>query len=198
MKKIICTIMSAAILFMSGCSSAHEPVTTIPLYADTTTVGDVAGTIEGDRYISHAGGIAYKLTGDYTAEWVDTDKRDILMNDYTGIDLAGPFFVWDNRGTLTFSYILDEQLQEDAKREHTLEEWNSSSKYPVKSIEYTDDYKIDGKSGSALKMVIDKNGYDVSTLQIYFFQDNGVLILITITAASFKEADKIAKNIQLA
>ena len=198
MKKVLSIIISAAILLVSGCSSAHEPVTTIPLYADTTTVGDVAGTIEGDRYISHAGGIAYKLTGDYTVEWVDTDKRDILMNDYTGIDLAGPFFVWDNRGTLTFSYIFDEQLKDDAKREHTLEEWNKSMKYPAKSIEYIEDYKIDGKSGSALKMVIDKNGYDVSTLQIYFFQDNGVLILITITATSFKEADKIAKNIQLA
>ena len=197
MKKLLAIIMSAAILLIAGCSSAHEPITTIPVNSETT-VGDIAGTIEGDRYISHAGGIAYKLTGDYTAEWVDTDKRNILMNDYTGIDLAGPFFVWDNRGTLAFSYILDEQLKDDTKREHTLEEWNSSSKYPVKSIEYTDDYKIDGKSGSALKMVIDKNGYDVSTLQIYFFQDNGVLILITITAASFKEADKIAKNIQLA
>ena len=57
MKKILAIIMSAAILLIAGCSSAHEPITTIPVNSETT-VGDIAGTIEGDRYISHAGGVA--------------------------------------------------------------------------------------------------------------------------------------------
>ena len=197
MKKLLAIIMSAAILLMAGRSSAHEPITTIPVNSETT-VGDIAGTIEGDRYISHAGGVGFKLTGDYTVEWPDADKRDIVMSDYTGVDISGPWFVWGNTASLKIDYVLDEHLKEDATKEHTLEEWNKSMKYPAKSIEYIEDYKIDGKSCFALKMVLDKNGYDVSTLQIYFFQDNGVLILITITAASFKEADKIAKNIQLA
>ena len=198
MKKIISIIVSATILLMSGCSSVHEPVTTIPLYTETTTVGDVVGTIEGDRYISHAGGIAYKLTGDYRAEWFDTDKRNILMNDYTGIDIAGPCFVWEKRATLKIDYVLDEQLKEDATKEHTLEEWNKTIKYPAKSIKYVKDYKMDGKSCFAIKTVLDRDGYDVSTLQIYYFQDNGLLVLITITARSFKEIDKIVKNLQVA
>ena len=46
--------------------------------------------------------------------------------------------------------------------------------------------------------LIDKNGYDISSLQIYYFQDNGLLVLITVSAGSFKEIDKITKNIQLA
>ncbi len=198
MKKIISIIISAAILLMSGCSSVREPVTTIPLYAESTTVGDVAGTIEGYRYISHAGGIAYKLTGDYTVEWFDTDNRDILMNDYSGIDIGGPCFVWDGRATLKIDFVLDEHLKEDATKKHTLEEWNQSVNYTIKSIEYVDDYKVDGRSCFAIKTVLDKNGYDVSALQIYFFQDNGLLVLFTITAVNFKEADKVAKNLQVA
>ena len=89
-------------------------------------------------------------------------------------------------------------MKADATKEHTLEEWNKSMKYPAKSIEYIEDYKIDGKSCFALKMVLDKNGYDVSSLQIYFFQDNGLLVLFTITAGSFKEIDKVVKNLQIA
>ena len=77
MKKFLSIIMSAAILLIAGCSSVQEPVTTVPLDPETITVGDVAGTIEGDRYISHVGGVAYKLTGSYKAEWPDSDKRSI-------------------------------------------------------------------------------------------------------------------------
>lgn len=198
MKKIIAIILSAAILLMAGCSSAKEPITTVPVNSETTTVGDIAGTIEGDRYISHAGGVAFKLTGDFTADWPDTDKRNILMKDYTGLDISGPWFVWDKRASFKVDYVLDEHLKEDATKEHTLEEWNKSVKYPVKSVEYIEDYKIDGKSCFAIKMVIDKDGYDVSSLQVYRIQDNGLLVLFTISAGSFKEIDKIVKNIQLA
>ena len=198
MKKILAVIMSAAILLISSCSSAHEPITTVPLDPESTTVGDIAGTIEGDRYISHAGGVGFKLTGDYTVEWPDADKRNIIMSDYTGVDISGPWFVWGNTASLKIDYVLDEQLKSDATKEHTLEEWNKSMKYPAKSIEYIEDYKIDGKSCFALKMVLDKNGYDVSSLQIYFFQDNGLLVLITITAGSFKDVNKVAKNLQAA
>ena len=63
MKKFLSIIMSAAILLIAGCSSVQEPVTTVPLDPETITVGDVAGTIEDDRYISHVGGVAFKLTG---------------------------------------------------------------------------------------------------------------------------------------
>ena len=198
MKKIITVILSTAILLMAGCSSSHETITTVPFSSETTTVGDIAGTIEGDRYISHAGGVGFKLTGDYTVEWPDADKRNIVMSDYTGVDISGPWFVWGNTASLKIDYVLDEQLKADATKEHTLEEWNKSMKYPAKSIEYIEDYKIDGKSCFALKMVLDKNGYDVSSLQIYFFQDNGLLVLFTITAGSFKEIDKVVKNLQIA
>lgn len=197
MKKLLAIIMSAAILLIAGCSSAHEPITTIPVNSETT-VGDIAGTIEGDRYISHAGGVGFKLTGDYTVEWPDADKRNIVMSDYTGVDISGPWFVWGNTASMKIDYVLDEHLKEDATKEHTLEEWNKSMKYPAKSVEYIEDYKIDGKSCFALKMVLDKNGYDVSSLQIYFFQDNGLLVLFTITAGSFKEIDKVVKNLQIA
>ena len=198
MKKIIAIILSAVILLMAGCSSAHEPITTVPINNESTTVGDIAGTIEGDRYISHAGGVGFKLTGDYTVEWPDADKRNIVMSDYTGVDISGPWFVWGNTASLKIDYVLDEHLKADATKEHTLEEWNKSMKYPAKSIEYIEDYKIDGKSCFALKMVLDKNGYEVSSLQIYFFQDNGLLVLFTITAGSFKEIDKVVKNLQIA
>ena len=198
MKKIIAIILSTAILLLAGCSSAHEPITTVPVNNETTTVGDIAGTIEGDRYISHAGGVGFKLTGDYTVEWPDTDKRDVLMKDYTGVDISGPWFVWGNTASLKIDYVRDEQLKADATKEHTLEEWNKSMKYPAKSIEYIEDYKIDGKSCFALKMVLDRNGYDVSSLQIYFIQDNGLLVLFTIPAGSFKEIDKVVKNLQIA
>ena len=183
---------------MAGCSSAHEPITTVPINNESTTVGDIAGTIEGDRYISHAGGVGFKLTGDYTVEWPDADKRDIVMSDYTGVDIAGPWIVWGNTASMKIDYVLDEQMKEDATKKHTLEEWNKTINYPIKSIEYIDEYKIDGKSCFALKMEIDKNGYDISSLQIYYFQDNGLLVLITVSAGSFKEIDKITKNIQLA
>ena len=197
MKKIIAVILSTAILLIAGCSSTHEPITTIPVNSETT-VGDIAGTIEGDRYVSHAGGVVFKLTGDYTIEWPDADKRDQLMNDYTGIEILGPWFVWGNTASMKIDYVLDEQMKEDATKKHTLEEWNKTINYPIKSIEYIDEYKIDGKSCFALKMEIDKNGYDISSLQIYYFQDNGLLVLITVSAGSFKEIDKITKNIQLA
>ena len=197
MKKIIAVILSTAILLIAGCSSTHEPITTIPVNSETT-VGDIAGTIEGDRYVSHAGGVVFKLTGDYTIEWPDADKRDQLMNDYTGIEILGPWFVWGNTASMKIDYVLDEQMKEDATKKHTLEEWNKTINYPIKSIEYIDEYKIDGKSCFALKMEIDKNGYDISSLQIYYFQDNGLLVLITVSARSFKEIDKITKNIQLA
>ena len=197
MKKIIAVILSTAILLIAGCSSTHEPITTIQVNSETT-VGDIAGTIEGDRYVSHAGGVVFKLTGDYTIEWPDADKRDQLMNDYTGIEILGPWFVWGNTASMKIDYVLDEQMKEDATKKHTLEEWNKTINYPIKSIEYIDEYKIDGKSCFALKMEIDKNGYDISSLQIYYFQDNGLLVLITVSAGSFKEIDKITKNIQLA
>ena len=197
MKKLLAIIMSAAILLIAGCSSTHEPITTIPVNSETT-VGDIAGTIEGDRYVSHAGGVVFKLTGDYTIEWPDADKRDQLMNDYTGIEILGPWFMWGNTASMKIDYVLDEQMKEDATKKHTLEEWNKTINYLIKSIEYIDEYKIDGKSCFALKMEIDKNGYDISSLQIYYFQDNGLLVLITVSAGSFKEIDKITKNIQLA
>lgn len=197
MKKILAIIMSAAILLIAGCSSTHEPITTIPVNSETT-VGDIAGTIEGERYVSHAGGVVFKLTGDYTINWPDADKRDQLMNDYTGIEILGPWFVWGNTASMKIDYVLDEQMKEDATKKHTLEEWNKTINHPIKSIEYIDEYKMDGKSCFALKMEIDKNGYDISSLQIYYFQDNGLLVLITVSAGSFKEIDKITKNIQLA
>lgn len=197
MKKIIAVILSTAILLIAGCSSTHEPITTIPVNSETT-VGDIAGTIEGDRYVSHAGGVVFKLTGDYTIEWPDADKRDQLMNNYTGIEILGPWFMWGNTASMKIDYVLDEHMKEDATKKHTLEEWNKTINYPIKSIEYIDEYKIDGKSCFALKMEIDKNGYDISSLQIYYFQDNGLLVLITVSAGSFKEIDKITKNIQLA
>lgn len=197
MKKIIAVVLSAVILLIAGCSSAHEPITTIPVNSETT-VGDIAGTIEGDRYVSYAGGVVFKLTGDYTIDWPDADKRDQLMNDYTGIEILGPAIVWGNRASMKIDYVLDEQMKEDATKKHTLEEWNKTINYPIKSIEYIDEYKMDGKSCFALKMEIDKNGYDISSLQIYYFQDNGLLVLITVSAGSFKEIEKITKNIQLA
>ena len=134
MKKLLAIILSAAILLMAGCSSAHEPITTIPVNSETT-VGDIAGTIEGDRYISHAGGVGFKLTGDYTVEWPDADKRNIVMSDYTGVDISGPWFVWGNTASMKIDYVLDEQLKADATKEHTIEEWNKRMKYPAKSIE---------------------------------------------------------------
>ena len=197
MKKFLSIIMSAAILLIAGCSSVQEPVTTVPLDPETITVGDVAGTIEDDRYISHVGGVAFKLTGSYKAEWPDSDKRSILMCDYSDIDIDGPLFVWDKKASIKIDYVLDERLKADALKEHTLEEWNSSSKYPVKSIEYLD-YKIGDKTCRALKSVLDNNGRDIATLQIYFFQDNGLMVLFTITGIDYKEVDKIVKNIQLA
>ncbi|MBR2598551.1 MAG: hypothetical protein IKE09_08405 [Clostridiales bacterium] len=197
MKKLLAIIMSATILLIAGCSSTHEPITTIPVNSETT-VGDIAGTIEGDRYVSHAGGVVFKLTGDYTINWPDADKRDQLMNDYTGIEILGPWFVWGNTASMKIDYVLDEHMKEDATKKQTLEEWNKTINYPIESIEYIDEYKIDGKSCFALKMEIDKNGYDISSLQIYYFQDNGLLVLITVSAGSFKEIDKITKNIQLA
>ena len=197
MKKLLAIIMSATILLIAGCSSTHEPITTIPVNSETT-VGDIAGTIEGDRYVSHASGVVFKLTGDYTINWPDADKRDQLMNDYTGIEILGPWFVWGNTASMKIDYVLDEHMKDDATKKHTLEEWNKTINYPIKSIEYIDEYKIDGKSCFALKMEIDKNGYDISSLQIYYFQDNGLLVLITVSAGSFKEIDKITKNIQLA
>ncbi len=197
MKKLLAVIMSAAILLIAGCSSTHEPITTIPVNSETT-IGDIAGTIEGDRYVSYAGGVVFKLTGDYTIDWPDADKRDVLMKDYTGVDISGPWFVWGNTASMKIDYVLDEHMKEDATKKHTLEEWNKTINYPIKSIEYIDEYKMDGKSCFALKMEIDKNGYDISSLQIYYFQDNGLLVLITVSAGSFKEIDKITKNIQLA
>lgn len=197
MKKLLAIIMSAAILLIAGCSSTHEPITTIPVNSETT-IGDIAGTIEGDRYVSYAGGVVFKLTGDYTVEWPDADKRDQLMNDYTGKEILGPALVWGNQASMRIDYVLDEQMKEDATKKHTLEEWDKTINYPIKNIEYIDEYKMDGKSCFALKMEIDKNGYDISSLQIYYFQDNGLLVLITVSAGSFKEIDKITKNIQLA
>lgn len=197
MKKFIAIILSAAVLLMAGCSSVQEPVTTVPFDPKTITVGDVAGTIEGDRYISHVGGVAYKLTGKYTAEWPESEKRSILMCDYTDIDVDGPWFVWEKKASLKIDYVLDERLQADALKEHTLEEWNRTSKYPVKSIEYLD-CKIGDKTSRGLKTVLDNNGRDISTLQLYFFQDNGLMVLFTITGINDKEVDKIVKNIQVA
>ncbi len=197
MKKIIAIIMTAAVLLLAGCSSVQEPVTTVPFDPETITVGDVAGTIEGDRYISHVGGVAYKLTGKYTAEWPESEKRSILMCDYTDIDVDGPWFVWEKKASLKIDYVLDERLQADALKEHTLEEWNRTSKYPVKSIEYLD-YKIGDKNCRGLKTVLDNNGRDISTLQLYFFQDNGLMVLFTITGINDKEVDKIVKNIHVA
>ena len=197
MKKSIAIILSVAVLLMAGCSSVQEPVTTVPFDPETITVGDVAGTIEGDRYISHVGGVAYKLTGKYTAEWPESEERSILMCDYTDIDVDGPYFVWEKKASIKIDYVLDEHLKADALKEHTLEEWNSTSKYLVKSIEYLD-CKIGNKTCRGLKTVLDNNGRDISTLQIYFFQDNGLMVLFTITGINDKEVDKIVKNIQVA
>ncbi|MBR3247697.1 MAG: hypothetical protein IKG03_04810 [Clostridiales bacterium] len=197
MKKILVIILSVAILLISGCSSASEPITTVPLDPETTTVGDVAGTVEGDRYISHVGGIAYKLNGDYTVDWPDSDKRNILMCDYTGIDICGPVLIWSNKSSMNIAYVLDEKLKADAMNEYTLEQMNSRSKYNVKSAEYVD-YKIGDRSYHALKSVLENNGKEASALQIYAFQDNGMLILISISGRSFRDVDKIAKNLQFA
>ena len=154
MKKFIAIILSVAVLLMAGCSSVQEPVTTVPFDPQTITVGDVAGTIEGDRYISHVGGVAYKLTGKYTAEWPESEERSILMCDYTDIDVDGPYFVWEKKASIKIDYVLDEHLKADALNEHTLEEWNSTSKYHVKSIEYPD-CKIGGKTCRGLKTVLE-------------------------------------------
>ena len=197
MKKLIGIILSAAILLMSGCSSASEPVTTVPLDPEVTTVGDVAGTIEGDRYISHVGGIAYKLTGDFTVDWPDSDKRSIVFGDYTGIDISGPLIIWKNKSSMNITFVLDEKLKEDALKEYTLEERNSRSKYNVKSAEFVD-YKIDGKTYPALKSVLENNGMEASTLQLYIYQDNGIMVLISISAKNYSEVDKITKNLQFA
>ena len=197
MKKLIGIILSAAILIMSGCSSASEPVTTVPLDPEVTTVGDVAGTIEGDRYISHVGGIAYKLTGDFTVDWPDSDKRSIVFGDYTGIDISGPVIIWNNKSSMNIAYVLDEKLKADALKEYTLEERNSCSKYNVKSAEFID-YKIDGKTYPALKSVLENNGKEAATLQIYVSLDNGIMVLISISAKNYSEVDKITKNIQFA
>ena len=197
MKRIIAIILSAAVMLMAGCSSVQEPVTTVPLDPETITVGDVAGTIEGDRYISHVGGVAFKLSGKYSAEWPDSDKRNILMCDYTDIDIDGPWFVWEKKASIKIDYVLDEHLKADAMKEHTLEEWNSTSKYPIKSMEYLD-FTVSGKTCRGIKSVLDNNGRDVATLQLYFFQDNGLLVLFTITGINDKEVDKIVKNIQFA
>lgn len=119
------------------------------------------------------------------------------MCDYTDIDVDGPYFVWEKKASIKIDYVLDEHLKADALKEHTLEEWNSTSKYPVKSIEYPD-CKIGGKTCRGLKTVLDNNGRDVSTLQLYFFRDNGLMVLFTITGINDKEVDKIVKNIQVA
>ena len=197
MKKIIAIIMSLAILLIAGCSSASEPITTVPLDPETTTVGDVAGTVEGDRYISHVGGVAFKLTGDFTVEWPDSDKRSTVFGDYTGIDICGPVIIWNNKSSMNIAYVLDEKLKEDALKEYTLEERNSHSKYNVKSAEFID-YKIDGKTYPALKSVLENNGKEAATLQIYVFQDNGMLVLISISAKNYSEVDKITKNLRFA
>lgn len=197
MKKILAIILSAAFLLMAGCGSASEPVTTVPLDPETTTAGDVAGTVEGDRYISHVCGVAYKLTGNYTVEWPDSDKRSILMRDYNGIDINGPVIIWSNRSSMNIAYVLDEKLQADALKEYTLEERNSRSKYNVKSAEFVE-YKIDGKTYPALKSVLENNGKEAATLQIYVSLDNGIMVLISISAKNYREVDKITKNIQFA
>ena len=76
------------------------------------------------------------------------------MCDYTDIDVDGPYFVWEKKASIKIDYVLDEHLKADALKEHTLEEWNSTSKYPVKSIEYPD-CKIGDKTCRGLKTVLE-------------------------------------------
>lgn len=191
-------IMSVAILFVSGCSSASEPVTTIPFDRQTPTVGEVAGTVEGDRYISHVCGIAYKLNGDFTVDWPDTDKRSIALGDYTDKTINGPVIVWKSTDSLSLNFILDNGLKEEDLNDQMREQMNSQSKYKVKSSEFVD-YKIGDRSFRALKSVlVNKYNQEVSTLQIYVFNDNGIVTLITIAGENYGNVDKIARSLQFA
>ena len=197
MKKSLAIILAAAMLFIAGCGSSSKPLTTVPIDKETTTVGDIAGTIEGSRYISHVGGIAFDLTGDYKIDWPNADKRNELFDDYHEIEITGPVITWNNKCSMNVTYVLDEKLKEDALVKHTREEWDSRTVYTVKNIEYID-YKIGDKSYFAIKSLIEYNGKEATALQIYAFQDNGLLVLITITALKYKDAEKIANSLQFA
>lgn len=193
MKKLLCIIMSISILLMAGCSSPSEPVTTVPFDYETTTAGDLMGTVEGGRYISHAAGVAYNFSGEYDITWPDTSNKDMTLSEYPDSKISGPVIVWDNRENIIINYIINDAIKKEELNEETLAQMDSQSKYDIISSEIVD-YKIGDNTYPAIKTQTD----DVVALQIYVFKDNGLLILITIGAKSFHSADNIAKNIQLA
>ena len=193
MKKLLCIIMSISILLMAGCSSPSEPVTTVPFDYETTTAGDLMGTVEGGRYISHAAGVAYNFSGEYDITWPDTSNKDMTLSEYPDSKISGPVIVWDNRENIIINYIINDAIKKEELNEETLAHMDSQSKYDIISSEIVD-YKIGDNTYPAIKTQTD----DVVALQIYVFKDNGLLILITIGAKSFQSADNIAKNIQLA
>lgn len=193
MKKLLCIIMSISILLMAGCSSQSEPVTTVPFDYETTTAGDLMGTVEGGRYISHAAGVAYNFSGEYDITWPDTSNKDMTLSEYPDSKISGPVIVWDNRENIIINYIINDAIKKEELNEETLAQMDSQSKYDIISSEIVD-YKIGDNTYPAIKTQTD----DVVALQIYVFKDNGLLILITIGAKSFHSADNIAKNIQLA
>lgn len=198
MKKVLSIIMSVSILFAAGCSSVSEPVTTIKIDQATTTVGDYLGTVEGDRYISHAAGVAYKLTGDYEIRWPDTGDKDVVLASYSYSTIKGPEVIWTNNNNIAINFILNDAIKREDLNEQTLEQMNSHSKYTIKSAEIID-YKLGKDTYPTIKTVMENgNGKEVSALQIYVFKDDGLLILITIGAKNFRDADKIAKNLQFA
>lgn len=191
-------------------TSSATPVSDSGL-SDQLLVKDIIGEVNGDRYQSELGGVAYVIEDD--ASFAGRDSNQVIYGD---VDLdsklkdlpsnklvAGEAVKWPDGSNLGISYqyvpAVTGNLQ-DTFLNSTLTQTTAA----LESLGYTMDtsqisqVEVSGKEYKAVEIKFHNDLSKMHQMMVFIFRDNGIVTYLSATSAGDKyPVDLILKNVEL-
>ena len=238
MKKISAAVL-LAVLLLSGCSGktdersvvSSSEVTTSTTVTEVTSAStsesietsgtseglsdklvprDIIGDVNGDRYVSELGKVAYVVEGK-----AKFDGRNKLQASYGDINLdsrivdlepkqviAGQRIMWPDGSNLTISFQYSPKVTPDLQ-DKFVEDSIPGIKSTIESLQFTVDQceaaicNIGDKEYKAVKIKCHSDSMKLDQMIIYMFHDNGLITTVAATSTEGKySVDLMLTNLE--
>ncbi|GEM_PF-6123255 len=238
MKKFSAAVL-VAVLLLSGCSGktdesfvvSSSEVTTSTTVTEVTSAStsesietsgtseglsdklvprDIIGDVNGDRYVSELGKVAYVVEGK-----AKFDGRNKLQASYGDINLdsrivdlepkqviAGQRIMWPDGSNLTISFQYSPKVTPDLQ-DKFVEDSIPGIKSTIESLQFTVDQceaaicNIGDKEYKAVKIKCHSDSMKLDQMIIYMFHDNGLITTVAATSTEGKySVDLMLTNLE--
>ena len=191
-------------------SKSAEPSETTEGLSDKLVPRDIIGDVNGDRYVSELGKVAYVIEGD-----AKFDGRNKLQATYGDIDLdcrivdlepknviAGQRIMWPDGSNITISFQYSPKVTADLQ-DKFVEDSIPGIKSTIESMQFTADQceaaicSIGDKEYKAVKIKCHSDSMKLDQMMIYHFHDNGLITMVAATSTGGKySVDQMLTNLE--